>query len=154
MKKVYVLALACVFAFACKKGEIGAAAASTPGSKLIKNENTQRALPVDGKYPEMTFETTSHDFGTIKPGDVVSYNFVFTNTGEADLLIESAKGTCGCTVPEFPKDPIKPGEKGEMKVSFNSAGKKGMQNKSVNIVTNTKSGAEQIKISTSIEEVK
>ncbi len=153
MKKVLLLTAVAAFAFtSCKKGEIKSAAVNTPGSELIKNEDTKRALPVDGKYPVMTFEKTAHDFGTITMGENVNYTFKFTNTGEADLLISDAKGTCGCTVPEFPKDPIKPGQSGEMKVSFNSAGKKGKQNKSVNITTNTQAGEEHLQIMVSIEE--
>jgi uncharacterized protein DUF1573 len=90
-------------------------------------EPAKPAPPADGKYPVMTFEKTEHDFGSIKSGDKVQYIFKFKNTGEADLLISKASGSCGCTVPEFPKDPVKPGQSAEMKVSFNSAGKHGQQ---------------------------
>ncbi|HEX8561362.1 MAG TPA: DUF1573 domain-containing protein [Flavobacterium sp.] len=147
-----VAMMSAILATSCKKGEIGSAAASTPGSELIKTEETKRATPVDGKYPVMTFAHSEHDFGRIKSGDKVEYVFVFENTGEADLIISDAKGSCGCTVPEFPKEAIKPGEKGEMKVSFNSAGKHGQQKKTVTVFTNTKTGEEHLTISASIEE--
>lgn len=106
--------------------------------------------PANGKYPVMTFEKTDHDFGTIKEGDKVVYVFNFKNTGEADLLISNAVGSCGCTVPEFPKEPVKPGESGKIKVSFNSAGKHGNQQKNVTMATNTKSGKEILNIRASV----
>lgn len=101
--------------------------------------------------PVMTFEKTEHDFGTITQGENVTHIFKFKNTGKADLLITDAKGSCGCTVPEFPRTPIKPGESGEMKVTFSSAGRNGMQSKTVDISTNTATGHEQLMIKASIK---
>lgn len=101
--------------------------------------------------PVMTFEKTEHDFGTITQGEIVTHIFKFTNTGKSDLIITDAKGSCGCTVPEYPKTPIKPGESGEMKVTFSSAGRNGMQSKSVDITTNTAAGHEKLMIKASIK---
>ena len=56
---------------------------------------------------------------------------------ETDLIISSAQGSCGCTVPEWPKEPIKPGEEGKIAVTFNSSGKQGKQNKTITLVANT-----------------
>jgi len=112
------------------------------------------APPADGKYPAIKFEQEEHDFGQINQGDNVSHIFKFKNTGEADLIISKAKGSCGCTVPEYPKEPIKPGATGEIKVSFNSAGKKGKQTKSVTLETNTEKGSEHLQIHASITENK
>lgn len=103
------------------------------------------------EFAEMEFEEQTHDFGNIKQGDKVSYDFKFTNTGGADLKIESANGSCGCTVPEYPKTPIKSGESAVMKVTFNSAGKSGDVTKSVTIMCNTKNQMEKIKIKANIE---
>ncbi len=83
------------------------------------------------------FEEKEFDWGTITQDDKVSYVFVFTNTGNEPLLIKNAKGSGGCTVPQWPKAPIAPGEKGEMKVVFNSKGKMGKQSKRVTITANT-----------------
>lgn len=110
--------------------------------------------PADGKYPVMEFEKTEHDFGMINQGDKVQYVFKFKNAGEADLIISKAKGSCGCTVPEYPKEPIKPGASGELKVSFNSAGKHGKQTKNVTLTTNTKNGMEKLVIHASIQDNK
>ena len=87
--------------------------------------------------PVMTFDKTSHDFGTIKAGEKVSYSFRFVNKGGRDLIIQSASGSCGCTVPDFPKEPIPPGREGYIRVMFNSEGKSGMQEKQVTVLANT-----------------
>lgn len=85
---------------------------------------------------EFKFEQIEYNYGTIKQGDKVDYEFVFTNVGKEPLIISSANGSCGCTVPEWPKEPIKNGEKGRIKVTFNSAGKQGMQDKTITINSN------------------
>jgi hypothetical protein len=83
------------------------------------------------------WETKEHDFGTINEGDEVEYSFKFTNTGSEPLYIESAKGSCGCTVPQKPEGPVQPGASDEIKVKFNSAGKKKDQAKTVTLTANT-----------------
>jgi len=94
--------------------------------------------------PQMIFEETEHQFGKINQGEKVSHTFIFKNTGDAPLIINNASGSCGCTVPEWPHEPILPGAKGEVNVIFNSAGKRGPQNKSVTF--NTNQGDTPIKI--------
>jgi hypothetical protein len=112
---------------------------------------TVNAIPVDGKYPTITFEHEEHDFGTIQQGDKVVYDFKFKNTGEADLTITSARGSCGCTVPEYPKTPIKVGKTGNIKVSFDSTGKHGETSKTVTLLCNTKEGNKILTIKANIE---
>lgn len=92
---------------------------------------------VDPNATSMAFEKTIHDFGTLKEGASVSYTFTFKNTGNKPLLISNAKGSCGCTVPSWPREAVAPGESGEIKVTFNSRGKKGKQHKSVTLTANT-----------------
>ncbi len=118
-------------------------------AKKVKEENVEIAAERDAKntdFPVMTFAETEHDFGTINEGDVVEHKFSFTNTGKAPLVIVSAKGSCGCTVPEWPKEPIAPGATGEMLVKFNSNGKPNQQTKQVTITANTEAGKELLKI--------
>lgn len=91
----------------------------------------------EGPIPEFNFPEKFHDFGEINDGDQVEHVFAFTNTGEAPLLIESAKGSCGCTVPQWPKEPIPVGGSGEIVVRFDSKNKPGVQNKTVTITANT-----------------
>lgn len=115
-----------------------------------QQEAAKPAPPADGKYPVMTFKKVMHDFGTINEGDKVETVFEFTNSGEADLIISNAKGSCGCTVPEFPKEPIKPGETKKMTVTFNSQGKPNQQQKTVTIDCNTASGKETLTIKANV----
>ena len=85
----------------------------------------------------ITFEEKTHDFGTIKEADgPVSCEFIFTNTGNEPLVIINVNASCGCTRPEFPKKPIMPGKKGEIKVTFNPAGRPGEFVKDVKVRTN------------------
>ena len=158
IKKVVLTAVIGSFLFlgACKKKEEAStemqnSPASSSASIGIP-EQEKRIVPADGKYPVMTFEKTEHDFGTIAAGSKVNYSFQFKNTGEADLIITRAVGSCGCTIPEYPKTPIKVGESAKIDVSFNSAGKHGNQQKSVTISTNTKAGVESLLIKASIKE--
>lgn len=85
----------------------------------------------------MNFDQMTHDFGDMQEGDEKEYSFRFTNNGNEPLYIENAKGSCGCTVPQWPKDPIAPGASGEIKVKFNSKNKKGKNQKKVTLIANT-----------------
>ncbi len=94
-------------------------------------------LQEDGKVAEMTFEEVTFEYGQLLQGEKINNVFEFTNTGEVPLLITAAKGSCGCTVPEWPNTPIQPGETGEIRVVFDSKGKKGKQSKRVTLTANT-----------------
>ena len=109
---------------------------------------------VDNKnMPEFKFDVEEYNYGSIKQGESVSYEFVFTNTGKEPLIISNAQASCGCTVPQWPKEPIKKGEKGSIKVSFNSTGKMGMQDKTVTITSNAKSGNKVLHMKGNVETV-
>ncbi len=86
--------------------------------------------------PVFEFTQTSHDFGEINQGDKVSHTFKFSNKGQAPLVISRVQTTCGCTVPEWPKQPILPGQSGEIAATFDSKGKMGVQNKVITIHSN------------------
>lgn len=112
-----------------------------------KTNNIQNPSVVSSESPIMTFDKNVHDFGTINEGETVSTLFKFTNTGKSDLIVVDARGSCGCTVPEYPKNvPIPPGGSGELLVSFNSSGNPNMQQKTVTISANTDSGRETVRI--------
>jgi len=104
-------------------------------SKVIVN-NQSLENPKNNNQPIVQFVKEEHNFGDITQGKVVSHNFIIKNSGKADLIISSAKGSCGCTVPVWPKDPIKPGAEAEIKVTFNSKGRSGSQTKKVTVLTN------------------
>ncbi len=119
-------------------------------AKKIKTENLELAKERDKEIkiggPKLKFDKTEHDFGVINEGEIVETVFSFTNTGKSELIIASAKGSCGCTVPEWPKEPIMPGEEGQIKVKFNSDKKPNLQQKQITLVTNTDQGKEILKI--------
>jgi hypothetical protein len=89
------------------------------------------------ELPVWKFDEEVYFFGKVVQGEKVTHEFKFTNIGKKDLIITSAQGSCGCTVPEYPKHPIKPGESAAIKVIFDTNGKTGQQNKTVTLVANT-----------------
>ena len=90
-----------------------------------------------GPTTTMEFTETEFDFGTVDAGEKVNHIYKFTNTGSEPLIISNAKGSCGCTVPSWPKEPIAPGASAEIAVQFDSKGKSGKQSKRVTITANT-----------------
>lgn len=103
---------------------------------------------VDPNMPKtkISFEKMEHDYGQVEQKTKNAYTFKFTNTGDQPLVISKAKGSCGCTVPEYPKDPIMPGETGEIDVEYSSRTAKGMQTKMVTVWANTEPEQTQLKI--------
>ena len=106
----------------------------------------------DTEFPIMTFETTEYNFGSVNEGEMVDYTFNFKNTGNFPLIINKATATCGCTVPQWPKEPIAIGESGEIRVRFNSKNRKNLQTKYVNINANTKPAVTRLKITGNVIE--
>jgi len=84
-------------------------------------------------------------------GEKVSYSFKFNNVGKEDLVITSVSTTCGCTVTDFPKDPVKPGEGGTIEVTFNSSGKSGKQVKVITVATNANPSESQLTIKANVK---
>jgi hypothetical protein len=109
----------------------------------VGNENPNQAA--------FKFEAEEYNFNTIKQGDVASHEFTFINSGKEPLVISNAQGSCGCTVPVWPKEPIAPGAKGTIKVSFNSAGKLGMQDKTITLTSNAKQNPMVLHIKGNVE---
>jgi len=129
--------------------------ASEVSKDMIENPSTAAnpgAQPTD--FPEMSFKNTEHDFGDIVENQVVETTYEFVNTGKADLLISDCKASCGCTVPDWPKTPIRPGKSGVIRVKFDSAGKSGVNNKVVTVVANTKTGSSELKFRANVQAVK
>ncbi len=105
--------------------------------------------------PVISWEKLSHEFGDIVQGEKIEHTFKFKNTGTAALVITNVEVTCGCTVPKgWPRDPIMPGEKGEITVAFNSTGKIGRQNKVVTITSNSVGTTNQVMIVANVLEKK
>ena len=102
------------------------------------------------KYPVMTFEKTSHDFGQIIRGERVSYRFKFKNTGRLPLIISDVPSSCGCTVSEFSKLPVPAGEEGYVMVTFNSQTESGYLTKTVTVVSNAQPRMQTLTINANV----
>lgn len=123
----------------------------TPADKEeIKKMTEPKKEEPTGPFGKFEFSETSHDFGDIKQGDVVEHIFKYKNVGEGPLVITNIKASCGCTTPKWTREPVAPGESGEIQVKFNSRGKMGLQNKTVTISANVEGGTDRISIRTNI----
>ena len=138
---VSFLALSTVVFISCNEGN---------ASSKVKNENVKKAEKRDAEISKgaamIEFDKTSFDFGTVAEGDVVNAEFTVTNAGKTDLIITKASPSCGCTVPTWPKEPIKPGESSKVIAKFNTNGKPNKQVKSITLFTNTAKGREILTI--------
>ena len=116
-------------------------------SEKISTDVAQAQMSKDRKYAEISFDRIFHDFGNIDEGKIAKTVFTFTNTSKNDLYIVDARGSCGCTVPKYPKNiAIKPGETGEIEVNFDSTGRPNLQQKTVKISANTATGGQMLRI--------
>ena len=139
---VLVIALALT---SCKDKAVESIETTTETSVVTDAQTPSTQLPV------MSFDKTTHDFGTIKEGEAQQTVFTFTNTGSAPLIITNATSSCGCTVPDYPKNtPIAPGDSGQLTVNFNGTGMNKVT-KTIRVEANTASGFENIKIEAFIE---
>lgn len=141
MKKFSLIAIVSMslITFSCKE----------KATEKIENANVEAAAVRDAsanKMAVMSFDKTFHDFGQITQGTPQQTVFTFTNTGDAPLIITDATSSCGCTIPDYPKNtPIAPGEQGQMVVNFNGSGQNQVT-KTINVQANTANGSELLKI--------
>lgn len=149
MKKVvFLLSLAIVvLSFSGCKNE-----RSRLAGDVVNNPATASG-EVDGDSPVIKFDIEEHDFGKITAGEKVSYTFKFKNTGKSDLILSRVTASCGCTAPKYSTAPIAPGQTGTIDVSFNSEGRKGVQNKSVTVVTNATPNTVVLRIKATVMEL-
>ncbi|MCR4995517.1 MAG: DUF1573 domain-containing protein [Bacteroidales bacterium] len=129
MKKILFFALLLA-------GGMGCAQAQNPEKKATVNTVANGAKAE--KAAEIKFESMTHDYGTIKADEPAKCVFVFTNTGDAPLVIHQAIATCGCTVPTYSKDPVKPGEKGQIEVNYTGRAGSGRFMKGITVRSNAK----------------
>ena len=116
------------------------------------NPNNKSSIQKESNYAEITFDRVFHDFGMVSEGEIVKTIFKFTNTSENDLYIVDAMGSCGCTVPKYPKNiPIKPGGTGEIEVNFDTNGRPDLQQKMVKVSANTPTGGQLLRIQAFVE---
>jgi hypothetical protein len=127
---------------ACNNTKVSTTEKDTTANNVVATSTSNNTAGA----PVIKFEKDVYDFGKITEGEKVSYDFSFTNTGGTPLIISDASATCGCTVPEVPKEPILPGATATIKVVFSSAGKVGLQDKVVTVTANTIPAQTQIHI--------
>jgi hypothetical protein len=158
MKKTIPFCLSAIFALglvACNpetsKQASESTTAATPAETSVATPVSEPAKASNPDAPFIAFTETEFDFGTIKDGDVINHTFKFTNSGKTPLIIQNATAPCGCTVPQWPKEPIAPGASGEINVQFNSRGKSGQQNKVVTIVANTEPVESHVTVKGNVE---
>ena len=113
---------------------------------LIQNPNSASGYDESQRIPTLTFDCDLHDFGRITDHESISYSFHFRNTGKADLIISGCSATCGCTVADYPKGRIAPGEEGYVTVTFSSQGKVGQQYQVVTVNSNSQPARQELKI--------
>ncbi len=128
MKNIIILTILAALFTAC---DTHPKEANSLDTAVLETDNN------NAKEPKMYFSQSKWDFGTITEGERVEHTFKFVNNGKSDLVISSATASCGCTIPNWPKEPIAPGKEGEIKVEFNSTGKSDMVNKDITILANT-----------------
>ncbi len=144
---LFSIAVSCILLLSCNQNSQN----QNYDTTLIKNPNTANETSKSEKMPKIIFEKKLHDFGRLSEGENIAYSFKFTNTGDANLLISNCDATCGCTVADFPKNPIKPGETGFITVTFNSTGKRGRQEQMVDVMANTQPNRTQLVIRAMVE---
>ena len=140
----FIALIALAIMSGCKSG--GNNGKETISADLVNNPNSATGTAGKESLPVIRFEEEEHDFGRIIEGETVSYSFNFTNSGKSDLIIAEVTSSCGCTVPSYPKTPIRPGESGVVKVAFNSNGKRGFQSKNIVVASNTQPNTTVIRI--------
>ncbi len=163
-----LLAILVVFAIACGKQEQTSELVDTPevpkvstaalgtvdehaghDHDAVVEEKVEETDP--SKLAKFEFQETQFQFGDITAGDVVEHTFKFKNVGAVPLVITNTQVTCGCTTPSYTKEPVAPGEMGELQVKFNSTGKSGNQNKVVTISANVEGGQDRVSILTNVK---
>lgn len=138
-----LLAVAALTLSACNSGDQKENGADSTATVQSDTSTKKASLPLT----KLEFLESSYDFGKIDEGKKVEHIFKFKNTGENPLVLQDARASCGCTVPEYTKDTIAPGQTGELKVIYDSANKEGQINKTVTVTANTEPPTTDIKIS-------
>ena len=117
----------------------------------VKEKGADAEQENEDGVPVMDFVTLEHDFGDITEGEKVACVFKFTNSGDADLLISSVTTSCGCTIPDFDKKPVQPGDSGTIEVLFDSSYREGAQTKTVTVRSNASVKVMVLRITAEVE---
>lgn len=140
MKYISILLSGTLLFFAC-----GSESASAEATDVVSGATAMDSASAVTGGPEIVFESEAFNFGKVKQGEEINHVFKFKNTGDQPLVVE-AKGSCGCTVPQVPTDPVAPGAVGELGVKVNTSNKRGQTSVTVYVTSNAKSGKKNLKI--------
>lgn len=155
MRRIFLAVAAISILAACNNNKPQAEDHSQHNHDAVPAAQTTVAAPVNAaEAPVMTFEKESYDFGVVTAGEKVKYEFKFKNTGKTPLIITNAEASCGCTVPEFPREPVVPGAEGTIRVVFDSAGRTGMQNKLITLTSNAVPATTELHLIGDVKEAK
>lgn len=138
MKKIFFASLLGAFTFLSSQAIQAQVVTET------KKETTTFTKKTDDRQAQLTFTNREHDFGEIEEGKIVEYVFTFKNTGNYPLILQDIRTTCGCTAPEWTKEPIAPNEEGKIIVRFNTAHKAGQQRKVITVISNASNSSEAL----------
>jgi len=159
MKKIFLSAvvLSGLLAVSCdnaaskiQSGDVTSSTVNKESNDVQTSSDMETNVNTNGALPSFSFNEENHDFGAIEEGVIAKHDFEFTNTGDAPLIITNASGSCGCTVPSWPREPIAPGETGKIHVEFNSNGRTGNQTKTVTLSSNTVPNKKVLRISAQV----
>lgn len=158
--KITLLSLATILVVSCNNETPQTSDAQNnveSSETLATTDGTEKATPVldaasanPGAAPVLSLESSIYDFGDVQANSTTERVIEFTNTGGSPLIIQNARASCGCTVPEYSKEPIAPGENGSLKVSFQAPGNNGKQTKTVTLSTNSAAGEETFRITANV----
>ncbi len=160
MKKVFITLLCLSISAAALKAQdkktvapppnaAAAAASPTPASQAPGAQTAPTTPPVDPKAGKFKFDEETHDFGTVPEGPDATCEFTFKNNGKEPIVIEKAQPSCGCTVPQFSKEPVAPGATGVINVAYHTKGKPNGFTKTITVVSNA--GTKVLTIKGSVE---
>jgi hypothetical protein len=135
MKKV-IITIACLAFYAAANAQEKKAEAIQVNNPATAPAATPAAPKVDPDAGVFKFKEETHDYGKVPEGPLAEYDFEFKNTGKKPIVITEAHGSCGCTVPKWPNEPILPGKKGTIHVAYNTSGRQGPIDKSVTVTSN------------------
>lgn len=143
MKNIFFILVAIFSVVSCQNNE------GESKESLTEQQIEQPIKKID--LTSVAFEHQEYDFGSIQQGEIVSYTFTYTNSGENDLVVYTVETDCGCTVPKYGTKPLKPNEKGEIEVQFNSSGYRGNQIKKVRMYINSEPSEYELRIFSFVE---
>lgn len=138
---IFLLTAALLTGCGSKEGNLSTELVNNPKS-AEKSTNEEAVI---------SFDKTEHEFGKLLQGEVVSYSFHYTNTGNSPLLITNVVTSCGCTVADYPREPIKPGKDGFIKATYDSKGHHGFQSRALTISSNTNPATTVLRIKADVK---